>query len=58
MNELQQIIERRNRVVEAYCKKMGWSSDPAKLSIDQLMEIRSQKEWKEAGIHDTKEKVG
>lgn len=44
---MEEIIRRRHEVVVAYCKKMGWEANPDKLTIDQIMEIRSQKEWKE-----------
>ena len=47
--ELQGMIDRRHQVVLDYCKKMGWSPDPEKLTIEQILEIRDQPEWKNAG---------
>lgn len=44
---MEEIIRRRHEVVVAYCKKMGWETNQDKLTIDEIMEIRSQKEWKE-----------
>lgn len=44
---MEEIIRRRHEVVVEYCKKMGWEANPDKLTIEQIMEIRSQKEWKE-----------
>ena len=43
----QEIINRRHNVVVAYCEKMGWEVSPEKLTMEQIMEIRSQNEWKE-----------
>jgi len=43
----QEIINRRLKIVVAYCEKMGWEANPEKLTVEQIMEIRSQKEWKE-----------
>ena len=43
----QEIINRRHNIVVAYCEKMGWEANPQKLTMEQIMEIRSQKEWKE-----------
>ena len=45
--QIQEIINRRHSIVVAYCEKMGWEANPEKLTIEQIMEIRSQKEWKE-----------
>ena len=42
-------IERRHKVVMDYCKKMGWPLDVEKLSIEQILEIRETKKWKDAG---------
>jgi hypothetical protein len=43
----QEIINRRHKIVCDYCAKMGWEANPEKLTIEQIMEIRSKKEWKE-----------
>ena len=45
--QIQEIINRRHSIVVAYCEKMGLEANPEKLTIEQIMEIRSQKEWKE-----------
>lgn len=42
-----EIIKRRHEIVLAYCKEKGWEADPAKMTIWQIMEIRSQQNWKE-----------
>jgi hypothetical protein len=33
----------------AYCRTKGWPEDAAKLSIEQIMEIRAQEGWKNPG---------
>jgi hypothetical protein len=43
----QEIINKRHEIVLAYCKEKGWEADPAKMTMEQIMEIRSQKNWKE-----------
>ena len=43
----QEIINRRHNIVVAYCEKMGWEANPEKLTIEQILGIRSHKEWKE-----------
>lgn len=42
-----EIIKRRHEIVLAYCKEKGWDSDLSKLSLNQIMEIRSQQNWKD-----------
>ena len=42
-----EIIERRLKIASEYCKKMGWEANVGSLTIEQIMEIRDQKEWKE-----------
>ena len=42
-----EVIKRRHDFLVAYCNKKGWKPIPETLTIDQIMEIRSQKEWKE-----------
>jgi hypothetical protein len=44
---MQEVIKKRHEIVVAYCDKMGWKNDPATLTIEQVMKIRSLKEWKE-----------
>jgi hypothetical protein len=44
---MEEIIKRRHKIVVEYCKKMGWEANPDVLTMKQIMEIRSQKEWKE-----------
>lgn len=42
-------MEKRHKFSMEYCRKQGWPEDPAKLSIEQIMEIRKQPEWIDAG---------
>lgn len=42
-----EVIRRRHEIVLVYCKEKGWEADPSKLSIQQIMEIRSQQNWKD-----------
>jgi hypothetical protein len=42
-----EVIKRRHEVVVAYCKQKGWEPNPDTLTIEQIMEIRAQKEWKD-----------
>jgi hypothetical protein len=46
---VQGIIDKRHAVTEAHCKAKGWPTNPAELTMAQIMEIRSLPEWKEAG---------
>lgn len=45
--QIQEIINRRHKIVVDYFEKMGWEANPETLTMEQIMEIRSQKEWKE-----------
>ena len=45
--QLQEIINRRHEIVFNYRKEKGWSADPSEMTIDQIMEIRSQQNWKD-----------
>lgn len=45
-NEHQRIIDARGAFVQQYIKEKGWSESFADLSIDQIMEIRTQEGWK------------
>ena len=42
--ESQEIIKRRHAIVVAYCNSKGWEG---KLTMNQVMEIRNQQDWKE-----------
>lgn len=35
----------RQKVAADYCLKMGWPTNPAELSFEQILEIRKQPEW-------------
>lgn len=43
----EKILDRRMSFLKTYCKKMGWTDNPHKLTSEQIGEIRKQKEWKE-----------
>lgn len=43
----QEIINNRHEIVLAYCKEKGWDANPATMTMEQIMEIRSQQNWKE-----------
>jgi hypothetical protein len=43
---------KRAQVVSDYCKAKGWGTNPADLSIEQIIEIRQTPAWIEAGKHD------
>lgn len=45
----QRIIDARHRFNVEYCMSKGWPTDPAELSIDQILEICDQDGWKNAG---------
>lgn len=42
--QTEKIIAKRNEIVIAYCAAKGW--DATKLTVVQLMEVRSQEDWK------------
>ena len=44
--ERQALIDARHAFILAYTEKKGWDSDPEKLSIEQILEIRAQPGWK------------
>jgi hypothetical protein len=46
---VQNIIDTRHAVAEAHCKANGWPTNPALLSMAQIMEIRALPEWQNAG---------
>ena len=43
-----QVIAARHAIIIRVCTERGW--DPADLTIDQLLAIRSLDEWKEANV--------
>lgn len=43
--QLEEMINRRHKVVVDYCKKNGWPTNLDNLTMEQIMEIRSQPEW-------------
>jgi hypothetical protein len=45
----QRIIDARHQFNVAYCTSRGWPTDPAELTIAQIMEIRERDGWKNAG---------
>lgn len=46
----EKFLRARSAVVEKYCIEQGWPIDPGKLSIEQILEIRKQNEWKRPPI--------
>lgn len=48
----QRIIDSRYAFVVAYSKSKGWRDDVARLSIEQIMEIRSQPGWKNPQVDE------
>ena len=44
--EHKRFIDARAEFSLRYMKEKGWGDDPTKISIQQLLEIRAQKEWK------------
>ena len=43
--KMEEIIKRRHEIVIAYCEKMEWEANPETLTLEQIMEIRKQKDW-------------
>lgn len=43
----EKILLTRDQIVTAYCEQKGW--DRNNLSMEQVLEIRAQKEWQDAG---------
>jgi len=39
-------LQKRGEFAKQYCVKKGWSAEFTKLSIEQILEIRNQPEWK------------
>lgn len=44
------ILRARGRFMEAYCREKGWPTNPADLSITQILDIRAQPGWKEPAL--------
>ncbi len=44
------LIYNRGRFSQDYAARQGWSTDFSKLSFEQIIEIRSQPEWKHAAF--------
>ena len=40
-----ELVEARERFVARYCERMGWPTDPARLTSGQLFEIIDDEEW-------------
>lgn len=47
-DHMQRVLEARGAFVTAYCRSKGWPEDPDELTMEQVMEIRAQPEWKNA----------
>jgi hypothetical protein len=47
--KVQRIIDERHRFIVEYCTAKGWPTEPAELTITQILEIREQDGWKNAG---------
>ena len=41
-------VQKRHDFAVRYCESKGWPTDPAELSLTQIMEIRGQSEWQDA----------
>lgn len=44
--EAERVLMARYKFTVDYCKARGWPEDGAKLSIEQILEIRDQPGWK------------
>jgi len=44
--EVQRVVTARGAFTLAYMERMGWGTDPGQLTIEQILEIREQPEWK------------
>jgi hypothetical protein len=45
----QSVIDIRTAFIKAYCKEQDWPEDVMELTIDQILQIRDQPGWKNAG---------
>lgn len=48
-DRVKKVIMARGEFIQKYCKEKGWPDDPLELSFEQILEIRSQQEWIDAG---------
>ena len=39
-------LQKRGEFFKKYCEEKGWPTDPEKLSIKQILEVREQEDWK------------
>ena len=46
-DDMAQVIRDRHVIVTAYCENKGWDVDD--LSFEQILEIRKQQDWIDAG---------
>jgi hypothetical protein len=49
-DRMQKIIDARHAFIVAYCKAKGWPDDLGELSMEQILEIRSQDGWKAPAV--------
>jgi hypothetical protein len=47
----QSLVDARHAFVVEYCRSKGWPEEAARLSIDQILEIRSQPGWQKPSGH-------
>ncbi len=47
--KMERTLQARHDFNLKYMAEKGWGADVSALSIEQIMEIRSQTEWKDAG---------
>lgn len=45
-DEQKKILKAREEFAIKYCAEKGWGSNISDITIDQIMEIRSQEGWK------------
>lgn len=45
-DKTQAIFDARHAFAQKYCQEQGWPTDLSKLSIDQILQIRAQENWK------------
>lgn len=48
-DDIRAIIRERDKFIREYCEKKGWTANAVDMTFDQIMEIRNQPEWKNAG---------
>jgi hypothetical protein len=46
---IKKVILSRQKIAYDYCNKKGWPTEPEKLSFEQILEIRKQQSWIDAG---------